>query len=204
MLTLQRLERVALQCARFQSRGARNGGAGGGAEGAAAAAAPSNPQAPLEHAPPAPHVVVCLHGFMSSKAKMVPVVERLRESPSVDTVVNYGFDGSLPTREIAARLSADLRAVVAESRAASVSFATHSWGAIVARCALHLRGCPRECHRGRMVMFAPPNRGSTFARTWSRSRLARMLMGAGVGSDLLSFSDEQRVRELVGGELPGW
>jgi hypothetical protein len=29
-------------------------------------------------------------------------------------------------------------------------------------------------------------------------------MGAGVGSDLLSFSDEQRVRELVGGELPGW
>lgn len=107
-------------------------------------------------------LVVLIHGFSAKRFVMWPLARRLRREGCRVRQWSYrSLIGSVPSHGLKLReyLSCELSA---EPR---VHIVAHSMGCIVLRAALshvHLH------HVGRVVMLAPPNRGSPVARIASR------------------------------------
>lgn len=106
-------------------------------------------------------LVVVVHGLGRSRASMAPMARTLERAGY--RVVNWGYsarDGGVP--EIGAALAARARR---EARSAPrVHFVAHSLGNVLVRWTLAHDPPPRP---GRVVMLAPPNRGSASADRWT-------------------------------------
>jgi triacylglycerol lipase len=144
---------------------------------AAAIAVPVAPSAP----PPSGDYVVLLHGLGRTRCAMWLLGRRLRREGY--QVINVGYPSRHKTIEA---LTADLAAVV-ESACTDprrrVHFVGHSFGGILARC--YLQG-PHRIHAGRVVMLAPPNRGSEVVdrlRRFAWFRAAVGPVGLTLGTD---------------------
>jgi pimeloyl-ACP methyl ester carboxylesterase len=117
------------------------------------------PGAAEAHEPPRTWVVL-VHGLFATPASMSTLEMRLRTQGY--QVLNWGYHTLWrSTQQHVDSLAAELRALHSDPQVACVHFVTHSMGGIIARGALHA-GCDHKVRR--MVMLAPPNRGSHLTR----------------------------------------
>ncbi len=134
------------------------------------------------HPPPA-ETVVLLHG-LGLGAWAMKRTQRALEREGYH-VVNLSYDSlRMPLSELTevwlpAQL--DSQGVGLDDDAPTLHFVTHSMGGIVLRGWLkHRGGPPPALARGRVVMFAPPNQGSTLVDrigTWRAFRLSTGVNG---------------------------
>lgn len=134
--------------------------------------------------------VVLIHGFLSSAKSMRDVgcaVRCVGFEP-----YPFEFDSRKYTIcRLSSQLVATLQALAAERPGEPISFATHSIGALILRTALNDPCCPPEAKAGSAVLFAPPNQGSSLARSFRDSFLIRLLMGDKSGAQLMCYTGEE-------------
>ncbi len=136
-----------------------------------------------------PGTVVCVHGFMRTRANTWAAAVALRGDGW--RVVNWGYASRTKMIEAHARdLATELRRIATGHPGEPISFVTHSLGGLVVRAALNRPDCPEEARRGRVVLLAPPNRGSALARRLSGFAPARWVFGKHAGRELMETPED--------------
>lgn len=126
------------------------------------------------------HVVLVLHGMIRTRSAMLPLARRVADSLPGATAYCLSYPS---TRASVASHAARLARVVENlgDAVTQIDFVGHSLGNIVVRHYLAdliaARGQVDRRFR-RMVMIAPPNRGSLRALGWAESRLFQIVMGS--------------------------
>jgi hypothetical protein len=104
--------------------------------------------------------VVLLHGLFATR-KSMGLLENVIRTAGYD-VLNWGYSTWWhSTQSQVTRLLPLLEDLQANSQVRSINFVTHSMGGILVRSALHAREFSKV---QRLVMLAPPNRGSHLTR----------------------------------------
>ncbi|MEX0713284.1 MAG: alpha/beta fold hydrolase [Pirellulales bacterium] len=103
--------------------------------------------------------IVLLHGLGANARLMGPLERRLAAGGY--SVLNWSYASLMGTiEEHGRRLHERLQTLDADASVARLHLVAHSMGSIVARYAL---GLGKPARLGRMVLLAPPNRGSRVA-----------------------------------------
>lgn len=132
------------------------------------------------HLPPMQgRVVLILHGMIRTRRAMLPLAWHVADALPTATVICLSYPS---TRASVAEHAARLARVVENlgSGVSQIDFVGHSLGNIVVRHFLadQIQAQGQVDRRfGRMVMIAPPNRGSRRALAWSSRRLFQIVMG---------------------------
>lgn len=115
--------------------------------------------------------VILLHGIFRGPRSMAKIEKSLGERGY--RVINFGYPSTRESIEdIAELLNLEVQKLPPES--GRIHFVTHSLGGIVVRYYLAHYRCPNV---GRVVMIAPPNRGSTLASYLGRWMPYRWVFG---------------------------
>jgi hypothetical protein len=137
-----------------------------------------------------PLPVVLVHGALRGRAGLWPTARYLRHHGLAPLVFGWTTRrGSLDDHARALERFIDER--LSGRRVERLGFLTHSMGGLVVRAYLAGTGARRQSAGQRVVMLAPPNRGSLLAQRHARRRAFRWLYG-GAGREL----QPERVREL--------
>jgi len=132
-------------------------------------------------------IVVLVHGLGGSRLDMWPLGRRLkRRGYKVRNWTYRSFRQRIETH--ADRLAEDLLATVAEMSAGKIHLVTHSMGGIIARTMFANHDIDKL---GRVVMLAPPHRGSHAAR-----KLAPYVGWLTPSLNQLSDADDSYVNQL--------
>jgi len=94
--------------------------------------------------------------------------------------------GSLSSQET---LVKDLRQIAAKNPNTPIHFCAHSLGGVILRAALNHPHCPPEATKGRAVLVASPQQGSSFASWASRYFFGNFFLGKS-GAQLATTSLE--------------
>ncbi|MBI5623830.1 MAG: alpha/beta fold hydrolase [Elusimicrobia bacterium] len=142
------------------------------------AGAPAAERAEVRQATTTLRTVFLMHGILRSSRAMKRIETALRARGF--SVVNLGY----PSRSRTVEEHADwLAGQVRERGRGELYFVGHSLGAIVMRRYL---GKARPAAARRLVMIAPPNRGSAMADTLSKTGLYRLIFGGKAAQELRS------------------
>lgn len=133
--------------------------------------------------------VVCVHAFLRSYSSLKPI-GRVLEKENYDVFI-WNYETRKFTLEKHAEHLIRLLNKIAELKpGVPINFVTHSVGGVIVRVALAHPDCPEEAKRGKAILMAPPNAGSTLARRYSRSSLVQFVFGGKLGMQLLTYSPE--------------
>jgi hypothetical protein len=129
--------------------------------------------------------VVCIHGILSPKELLSPAALSFKKEGM--EVHNWGYRSTQGTiKEHSERLVRKLNTLAKKEPGHSISFFTHSMGALVLRAALNHPNCPEEAKQGRAVLVGPPNQGSVFARNLNNHSSLKWILGKKAGLELMS------------------
>jgi pimeloyl-ACP methyl ester carboxylesterase len=119
---------------------------------------------------PAREMVVLVHGFAAPSWVMSSLATRLREAGFGTELWTYTtYRGRL--REHSDRLAEVLTRLAASAETDKIHVVAHSMGTIVARGAIRMAKLEKL---GRVVLMAPPNRGTTWSR-WLEPIVKRLI-----------------------------
>ena len=135
-------------------------------------------------------IVICIHGFLSNTRSFKQVKNALASSGFNICLWDYPSRKKL-IGEHGFELAQFLQKMVCECPGQTIHFAAHSVGALVLRAALNSPNCPDEAKRGRAVLFAPPNQGSSLGRRFQKSFPISFAMGNRCGLELLTYDSLQ-------------
>jgi pimeloyl-ACP methyl ester carboxylesterase len=144
--------------------------------------------------------VVLLHGLGRSERSMRHLASRLEEAGFEAHAIGYDS-----TQKEPAALARDLEQEIASCcrDAERIHFVTHSLGGVLLRAVLRDTPLP---NLGRVVMLAPPNRGSELADVVSRSATLRAALGptaAALGTGPESLPNQLPAAEFEVGVIAG-
>ncbi len=120
----------------------------------------TRPLAPYMQAPAEHDWVVLLHGLFATRRSMRKLESRI--CCAGYAVLNWGYPTWWrSTEQHVRRLVPLLKTLQDNPKVRSISFVTHSMGGILVRSALHVGSIAKV---KRLIMLAPPNRGSHLTR----------------------------------------
>jgi len=129
--------------------------------------------------------IVCVHGFMRKGGNMSAITRSFQKEGCM--VVNWTYPSRQKTiEEHAEDLVKDLQFI---AQGKPISFVTHSMGGLIVRCALNHPDCPEDAKRGKAVLIAPPNGGSSLARYLHQYAFIRRVLGDKSGKQLMTAED---------------
>jgi pimeloyl-ACP methyl ester carboxylesterase len=134
--------------------------------------------------------VVCLHGFLQSSKRMLPVGYELR-SQGLDVILWDYPSWHKNIEEHASDLVELLQRIAEEKPGEPIHFVTHSLGGVVTRAALSHPDCPQEAKVGKAILVAPPNKGSCLGRSMSDVTPLKLFFGQHTGSQLLNYTQKE-------------
>ena len=148
------------------------------------------------HAAAAPQeTVVLLHGLGLGSWAMKRTQRALEHEGYA--VINLSYNSlRMPLTELTQTWLSDqlaTHAIDLSADAPPLHFVTHSMGGIVLRGWLKEHGVPSAVQRGRVVMFAPPNQGSSLVDrigTWKAFRIATGVNGRELSTAADSFPNQ--------------
>lgn len=140
--------------------------------------------------------VVALHGIMTDVRSFRPTIKAF-QCTDLDVYV-FEYPSRRKTfEEHGCGLVNYLQAIACLKPGEPINFVTHSSGALLLRSTLNLEGCPEEAKIGRVVMLAPPNKGSSLARRFRNWLPVRWVLGDRSGCELMNY-DACDILEYMG------
>lgn len=126
--------------------------------------------------PRSPHAVLLVHGLARSRDSLRRLSRGLSEAGYEVISVSY------PSTRGTLDQHADQLALILERmrEVTTVSFVTHSLGALIVRAALtgqRWQARSETLRLGRVLMIFPPSRGAAIAAKWQDRQIARLVMG---------------------------
>lgn len=135
-------------------------------------------------------IIYLIHGHGSPKFVLNKIERNLRKAGF--KTKNYGYNSLYVELDELGRL---LYVNILNSGYDSISFVTHSMGAIVVRSMLqYYDESKKQPVLFRMVMIAPPNKGAEIADVYSRSAFTKWIMGPNI--ELLKTDSSSYVNKL--------
>lgn len=133
--------------------------------------------------------LVCIHGFFRSKHNMVRIAHAFKNQNW--NVINWGYASrNKMILDHSKDLVETLNHLVQEHPGKPIYFVTHSMGGLILRGALNLPNCPKEAFLGKIVLLAPPMRGSSMARRLYPYRIFRSIFGNYSGLELMTTLED--------------
>lgn len=133
-----------------------------------------------------PQIVVTIHGLGRSRSSMESIGKHIQDQNGY-TWINFGYASTrndIKAHAQALRSAIDFLAAVAKENAeageaVTIHFVGHSLGNIVVRSLLHETSTEENLHWtvGRIVMLAPPNKGSAMASLLKKSKAFKVIAG---------------------------
>ncbi|EPP35696.1 alpha/beta hydrolase family protein [Chlamydia ibidis] len=131
--------------------------------------------------------VVCVHAFLRSYRSLKPIGHVLEKDNYDVFIWNYETRKFTLERH-AEHLNKLLKRIAELKPGVPINFVTHSVGGVIVRVALARSDCPEEAKKGRAILMAPPNAGSTLARRYRSLAVVQFIFGGKLGRQLLTYS----------------
>lgn len=129
--------------------------------------------------------VVCLHGFMGAPWNMRFIEKKLKKDGW--DAVNWGYHSrDCFIEEHGEQLALYLADLANQKPGQPIHFVAHSMGCLVLLAALNHPYCPSEAKMGKIVLIAPPFKGSYWGRWLSQFSLAKRLARDYSGQELMT------------------
>ncbi|HSX03538.1 MAG TPA: alpha/beta hydrolase [Rhabdochlamydiaceae bacterium] len=139
--------------------------------------------------------VICIHGLFAGPWTMQYIAKHFEKDGY--QVKNWGYPSlDRKIEEHAENLVRELKKIALEKPGRPMQFIAHSLGCLVLRSAVNHPECPGEAKMGKVVLLAPPNQGSSWARLLEQSTIVKKVLKEEAGKQVLTENDFKHLGEF--------